>query len=259
MFIASSLRQLSRRFLMLSPGVPQIADTPTSLSGYTEATHAAGRCRPHKNPADSTIGGTTRKPTIMDTTRVRPPRPPAPAKVKVLEVADRLFYTEGIHTVGVDKIIAQAHVTKATFYKHYRSKDLLIVAYVVGRDRQAREFVAELQVRLHDPAAVLRALADAIAVDASRDGFHGCPYINAAAQFSDPSHAVRVAVADNRAWYRQTLVDLLTQLKHPNPSDGADDLLLARDGALSGGNVGDPVAAGAALSRAFERVLAEAK
>lgn len=195
----------------------------------------------------------------MELTRSRPERPPAPAKVKILAVADRLFYSEGIHTVGVDKIIAEAHVTKATFYKHYRSKDLLIVAYVTGRDRQAREFLAEKTASLPDAASVLRALADAIIVDATRAGFHGCPYINAAAQFSDPDHPVRVAVSEHRAWYRQTLMDLLTSMDHPSPADGADDLLLARDGALSGGNVGDPAKSSAALRRAFERTLAEAK
>lgn len=194
----------------------------------------------------------------MELTRARAERPPAPAKVKILAVADQLFYSEGIHTVGVDKIIAAAHVTKATFYKHYRSKDLLIVAYVVGRDRQAREFLAERSAALGDPASVLRALADAIIVEATREGFHGCPYINAAAQFSDPAHPVRVAVSEHRTWYRDTLVDLLTSMGHPNPSEGADDLLLARDGALSGGNVGDPATASAALRRAFERTLGEA-
>ena len=51
-------------------------------------------------------------------------RPPAPSKIKILATADDLFYHEGIHTVGVDRIIAGAHVTKATFYKHFRSKDL---------------------------------------------------------------------------------------------------------------------------------------
>jgi len=194
----------------------------------------------------------------MELTRARAERPPAPAKVKVLAVADQLFYSEGIHTVGVDKIIAAAHVTKATFYKHYRSKDLLIVAYVRGRDAQARAFLPEQTRKLGDPAAVLRARADAIIVEATREGFHGCPYINAAAQFSDAAHPVRVAVSEHRTWYRQTLVDLLTAMGHPRPAEGADDLLLARDGALSGGNVGDPAAASAALKRAFERTLAEA-
>lgn len=187
----------------------------------------------------------------------RAQRPPAPAKLKILAAADELFYTEGIHTVGVDRIIAEAHVTKATFYKHYRAKELLIVAYVKQRDTQARVYVAKLRAELDDPRDVLRALVTEIGREAQRAGFHGCPFINAAAQFSDPDHPVRKAVAEHRAWYRSALVELFAQAGHPRPEEGADDLLLARDGALSGGNVGDPVAADAALHRAVERVLAE--
>lgn len=188
----------------------------------------------------------------------RDQRPPAPAKVKILAVADELFYTEGIHTVGVDRIIAAAHVTKATFYKHYRAKELLIVAYVKRRDTQTREYVEGLRSRLDDPRAVLRALVDEIGEEAQRPGFHGCPYINAAAQFSDPEHPVRKAVADHREWYHTTLAELFAEAGHPRPQEGADDLLLARDGALSGGNVGDAAAANGALHRAVERVLAQA-
>jgi len=187
----------------------------------------------------------------------REQRPPAPAKIKILAVADDLFYTEGIHTVGVDRIIATAHVTKATFYKHYRAKELLIVAYVKRRDSLAREYVEGLRAKIDDPRDVLRALADEIGREAQRPGFHGCPYINAAAQFSDPEHPVRQAVSEHRVWYHDTLSELFAAAGHPRPNEGADDLLLARDGALSGGNVGDSVAADAALHRAVERILNE--
>jgi AcrR family transcriptional regulator len=193
----------------------------------------------------------------MPEAQPRPARPPAPSKVKILDVADQLFYAEGIHTVGIDRIIATAHVTKATFYKHYRSKDLLIVAYVRRRDESVRTFIAGERERLADPRAVLRSLVDSIGREARREHFHGCPFINAAAQFGDAEHPVRRAVAEHRAWYRSTLADLIAEAGHPRPEDAADDLLLARDGALSGGNVGDPVAADRALHRALETILAE--
>ena len=89
-------------------------------------------------------------------------RPPAPSKIKILATADELFYQEGIHTVGVDRIIAGARVTKATFYKHFRSKDLLIIAYVEGRDRQVREWFAQQERETDDPTAIARALVDSI-------------------------------------------------------------------------------------------------
>lgn len=185
-------------------------------------------------------------------------RPPAPSKVKILATADELFYQEGIHTVGVDRIIAGARVTKATFYKHFRSKDLLIIAYVEGRDRRLREWFAE-QERLHDdPRDIARALVDSINAEAIRPGFRGDPFINAAAQFADEDHPVRVAVTAHRDWYAKRIEELFRAIGHPHPGDAADDLILARDGALAGGYVGDPIAAGAALHRSLERILAEA-
>jgi AcrR family transcriptional regulator len=185
-------------------------------------------------------------------------RPPAPSKIKILATADDLFYHEGIHTVGVDRIIAGAHVTKATFYKHFRSKDLLIIAYVEGRDQRVREFFDEEEKSLVAPETVLRALVDQMASEAVRPGFRGCPFINAAAQFAEPNHPVRIAVTAHRDWYAHRIEGLLRDLGHPHPGDAADDLILARDGALAGGYVGDPIAATAALHRSAERIIAEA-
>ncbi|HEY0249252.1 MAG TPA: helix-turn-helix domain-containing protein [Gryllotalpicola sp.] len=185
------------------------------------------------------------------------PRPPAPAKLKILDVADRLFYSEGIHVVGVDRIISEAHVTKATFYKHYRSKDLLIVAYVEGRHRRTQLLINEARANLDESADVMRALAALIGHIATRPGFHGCPFINAAAQFGDPEHPVRRAVARHRAWERELLTEVVVELGHAHIEDTVDDLMLFRDGALSGSNVGDPVRAHHALERAVERVIAE--
>ena len=189
---------------------------------------------------------------------VLPHRPPAPSKLKILDVADRLFYSEGIHTIGVDRIITEAQVTKATFYKHYRSKDLLIVAYVEGRHLRTKYLIDEARAQLTQASDVLRALAALIGQTATRPGFHGCPFINAAAQFGDAEHPVRKAVQRHRAWERAMLADLVAELGHPYRDDTVDDLMLFRDGALSGSNVGDPVLAHRSLARAVERVIAEA-
>jgi AcrR family transcriptional regulator len=57
----------------------------------------------------------------------------APAKRRILETANTLFYDEGIRSVGIDRLISESGVTKATFYKHYGSKDRLIVEYISQR------------------------------------------------------------------------------------------------------------------------------
>ena len=188
-----------------------------------------------------------------------PARRPSAAKVRLLEVADELFYAQGINTVGIDRIIAQAGVTKATFYKQYGSKDALILEYVTGRDRQIRGSLEDLASSSPDAATTLRSLVGAIIADTGRLDFRGCPFLNAAAEFADPAHPVRRAIIVHRDWFTSFLEKLLQELGHPAPGDAADELYLLRDGAMAGGYAGDPIAATSALTRAAERILSETK
>lgn len=182
----------------------------------------------------------------------------APAKGRILETATVLFYEDGIRNVGVDRIIAASSVTKATFYKHYRAKDNLIVEYISGRHRASRAELERIVANSTSPEDAVRSLMAAVAAEISSPGFRGCAFINAAAEFPEAEHPVRLVVTQHREWYVDTLADLLRQLGHPVPGDAADELMLARDGALSGGYAGDSIAATAALGRVASRVLADA-
>ncbi|MES2093417.1 MAG: TetR/AcrR family transcriptional regulator [Actinomycetota bacterium] len=179
----------------------------------------------------------------------------APAKRRILETAYRLFYEDGIRSVGVDRLISESEVTKATFYKHYGSKDRLIVEYISQRHSRDMEAVDEIIREKNDPKLALQALIDQIVADVVSPGFRGCAFINAATEFTDPRHPVRQIVSDHREWYAETLSGLLRQLGHPLPGDGGDELILARDGAMTGGYAGDPIAATTAFVRVVSRVL----
>jgi len=198
-------------------------------------------------------------PTMIEIARPAPTPPLAPAKKRILDTADLLFYDEGIRAVGVDRLISASSVTKATFYKHYRSKDRLIAEYVEHRHRQAVAELADLVDQQATAEAVLRALHQSISTWISSPDFRGCPFINAAAEFSDPVHPVRRSVIAHREWFVGTLEQLLRGAGHPLAGEAADDLMLARDGAMTGGYAGDPIAASTALARAFERVLSDAR
>jgi AcrR family transcriptional regulator len=197
--------------------------------------------------------------TMIEIERPAPAPVLAPAKQRILDTADLLFYDEGIRAVGVDRLISASSVTKATFYKHYGSKDRLIGDYVDHRHRQAAVELAELVEQQSSPEAVLRALQETISTWISSPEFRGCPFINAAAEFSDPTHPVRGAVVAHREWFVGSLEHLLRELGHPLPGEAADDLVLARDGAMTGGYAGDPIAASTALARAFDRVIGDAR
>jgi AcrR family transcriptional regulator len=179
----------------------------------------------------------------------------SPARDRLLAVADELFYAEGITTTGIDRLIAEAQVTKATFYKHYGSKDALILEYVAGRDRQVREALEGLREAHRDPAAVLTAVVDAVVADTARLDFRGDPFLNAAAEFAAPTHPVRLAVTEHRDWFTGFLEDRFRELGHARPGAAADEFALLRDGAVCGSYAGDAVAASTAFVRAAHRLL----
>jgi AcrR family transcriptional regulator len=197
--------------------------------------------------------------TTIEIERPAPTPTLAPAKQRILDTADVLFYDEGIRAVGVDRLISASSVTKATFYKHYGSKDRLIGDYVALRHRQAVLELADLVEQYGEPAAVLRAQQQRICDSISSSEFRGCAFINAAAEFSDPTHPVRRSVVAHREWLVGAFEQLLRGLGHPLPGEAADDLVLARDGAMTGGYAGDPIAASTALTRAFDRAIGDAR
>ena len=188
----------------------------------------------------------------------QPIRPPSAARIRLLQVADELFYAEGITTTGVDRIIAEAQVTKATFYKQYGSKDALILEYVVGRDQQVRRAMEGLLAAGAGPLPVLEGIIEAVVADTARPDFRGDPFLNAAIEFADPAHPVRVAVTDHRDWFTGFLEDRFRSLGHARPGAAADMFSLLRDGAVCGSYAGDEVAATSAFVRATGRLLEEA-
>jgi len=193
---------------------------------------------------------------MVDATR--PTERSAPAKARILDCADKLFYEDGIRTVGVDRLIAVSSVTKATFYKHFGAKDNLIVEYMTRRHHKVRENIEAVVANAPDAETALRRLVQAVVTEIGAPGFRGCPFINAAAEFADPMHPVRQVVAMHREWYIDLVTELLRDAGHPVPGDAADEFLLARDGALAGGYAGDAIAASAAVNRVASRVLDDA-
>lgn len=179
------------------------------------------------------------------------------AKKRILETANVLFYDEGIRLVGVDRLISASQVTKATFYKHYRSKDNLVIAYVTSQHEQDVEYIENLIRESAGPREALNAIVAWDVAQLHRPGFRGCHFLNAASEYPDPEHPIRQLITEHRDWYSATIESLLSQVGHPLPGEGADDFLVAHDGAMAGGYAGDPIAASGALQRAVNRILDE--
>jgi AcrR family transcriptional regulator len=186
----------------------------------------------------------------MSVTELR--RPESPARRRVLDAASALFYAEGIHAVGVDRVIAEAAVAKATFYHHFPSKDDLVRAYLQEQSDLIRHATVPAG-ETHEERIV--SVFDSIGAYACGPGFRGCAFINAAAEYPDADHPVRRVVTDHRQWFRGVLADLLHAAGHHDPERTATMLLMLRDGLVVTGGLDDPAEARALACEAVRRVI----
>jgi AcrR family transcriptional regulator len=162
------------------------------------------------------------------------PKRRSEARERLLASATRLFYAEGIGKVGVDRIVSASQVTLATFYRHFPSKQDLVVAYLNDvHALEARRF-AELAEHAQG-GDLIRAIADGIAMMIGRREFRGCAFINAGAEFEDPESPVRQAVDAHRQWYFEQLRDAFAAAGHPEPALPARQFVLLRDGTMTAG------------------------
>lgn len=178
----------------------------------------------------------------------------SPARRRLLDTATRLFYSGGIHAVGIDRIIAEAGVAKATFYNHFPSKDDLVVAYVEEQDRLGREAVAALPTL--PPRRLIAAILGRIGDAATGGGYRGCPFLNAAAEYPDPEGPVRKAIDARRAWYHGLLRQLLAEDGDPAPSVTASLLVALSDGLLEIAYLDDARDVPSLVREGLDRLLA---
>jgi AcrR family transcriptional regulator len=181
------------------------------------------------------------------------PREASLPRRRVLDTATSLFYGQGVHAVGIDRIIAEARVAKATFYNHFPSKDELVRAYVEEQDQLGRAAIARLPKR--SPREMVLAIFDGIGQAALLPDYRGCPFINAAAEYPDPTNPVRQAIDEHRRWFRDVLRELVGAHGHPNPARTADILVALWDGLLVSGHMDGPSELQALTHDAVARVL----
>ncbi|MDI1310179.1 MAG: TetR/AcrR family transcriptional regulator [Methylotenera sp.] len=110
---------------------------------------------------------------------------------KILAVATLLFDSRGIQASGVDTIIAESGVAKATLYKHYPSKNLLVIAYLKSKSDKFYEWLnSQLASKKEDSIEILITLCELVEVWISTPEFHGLPFHIASVEFPDPDHPI---------------------------------------------------------------------
>ncbi len=181
---------------------------------------------------------------------------PAPRE-RLLTAADELFYEEGVCTVGVDRILKQAGVARASLYSTYGSKDELIRAYLAGRSADWQTLVAEvLPTRWDSARDRILGVFELLTEWFDAPGYHGCPFINASA-VAAASTAITDVRDDHRAWVRELFARLAREAGAANPDALSAQLVLLYDGSMVGAQLDHSPAPGDA-ARAAAAALVDA-
>ena len=171
------------------------------------------------------------------------------ARERLLEAANELFYDEGVHTVGIDRVIERAGVAKASLYNTFGSKDDLVRAYLEGRHAGTSARISRYLERYVDPRERLLGVFEAQGELFAEPGFRGCAFVSASAE--SPGEAVSHAAGEYRAWVRGLLTGLASEAGAPDPAGLGRQLHMIYDGAsLSARMDHDPSAAVAARAAA---------
>jgi len=135
---------------------------------------------------------------------------------RILHTAGGLFYEHGIHSVGIDRIIAESGVAKMTFYRHFPSKSALIAEYLASQDRAWQQMLGAFAGDESKPAlARLLAIFDALSISIRNPDFRGCPFIRALAEFGPERDEpeIRRRLAAHFAGGEKLVTDLVKQIR----------------------------------------------
>lgn len=177
------------------------------------------------------------------------------ARSRLLDTATRLFYAEGIHAVGIDRIVAEAQVTRATLYRHFPGKEDLVLAYLHEVDQGIRSRAGEAVAAALPPTETVQALSRAIAQSIQSPGFRGCAFLNAAAEYPELDSPVRKAVLAHRTWFLETVTDLLAEIRESGAAPAARHFVMMRDGAMAAGCLFDPALVSDTFLRGVDGLL----
>jgi|SRR4051794_12724553 AcrR family transcriptional regulator len=178
------------------------------------------------------------------------------ARERLLAAASELFYSEGVHSVGIDRVIDKAGVAKASLYSTFGSKEELVRAYLAAR-HEARKARIQKKVDGHEsPRARVLAVFDALGDYVAEPRFRGCAFVLATAE-GRPGSGIRAVCDDARAWMRSLFTGLAREAGATNPRRLAEQLVLVYDGATVSAHM-DQDPAAATTARAIAVTLLDA-
>lgn len=152
-----------------------------------------------------------------------------PRKQHLIDTALVLFNQHGYHATGIDLILAKSGVSKATLYKHYRSKEDLILAVLQQRHEQVIGMLSNAMLNANSEGkSTVLALFDGLDAWFNSQHFYGCNFINASAEYADASSPIHILAAEHKL----SVVNLVRTQLTENSKDLADKISLLIDGAI---------------------------
>ncbi len=173
---------------------------------------------------------------------------------RLLAAANELFYQEGIHTVGIERVLERAGVAKASLYSTFGSKDELVRAYLLARHERRQARINARIARYEDPREKILAIFDLIAELAAEPNFRGCAFMRARSEGPAGETRVTQVCTDTRGWTRGLYTDLARAAGVTDPEEVGERLMLLYDGAMVGAAM-DGGAAAAKVARAMAEEL----
>jgi AcrR family transcriptional regulator len=179
------------------------------------------------------------------------------ARERILDTAYDLFSRHGIRAVGVDRIIATSGVAKMSLYRHFHSKEALVIAFLQEREKRwTMEWLhAEACSRANDGAGRLLAIFDVFDEWFQKTDFEGCSFINVLLEFGELDHPIRKATTVHLATIRALVREFAEQAGVSDPEAVAAQWHILMKGSIVAAGEGDREAARRA--QALGRLLLE--
>ncbi|MBS0188245.1 MAG: TetR/AcrR family transcriptional regulator [Planctomycetes bacterium] len=156
-------------------------------------------------------------------------------KDRLIDVSGDLFYARGFQAVGLDQILEQVGITKTAFYKHFESKDELIIAVLARRDRQELDdWIKWIRIRGSDDARnQLQAFLELLDEWFSKPEFRGCLFMNALTEFPNENDPINRAARGHGEHLAAAIQELAAAAGARQPALLANQLMLLITGAIS--------------------------
>ena len=167
------------------------------------------------------------------------------ARERILDTAYDLFSHHGIRAVGVDRIIATSGVAKMSLYRHFHSKEALVLAFLQEREKRwTMEWLhAEVMSRAEDGAGRMLAIFDVFDEWFQLPDFEGCSFINVLLEFGELDHPIRQATTEHLATIRGLVREFAEQAGVADPEAVACQWHILMKGSIVAAGEGDRLAA----------------